>query len=123
MPQLRNTNPVGHADVPLLGRQGGPVSYYVCPDGEYCVERNGTDHEHELVTVDEPGRALAPGEVFEVTDEQAKALLTQPDNFEPVADAMDVMTVAELHDLAAERDIDVTGLTKKADLVAAIKKG
>lgn len=126
MPEVRNVSAVGHIDVPLLGREGGPVAYYHCPDGDHCVERNGTDHEHKLVTPDDSGEGvggLVPGEVVEVDEDTAKHLLTQPDNFAPVADALDVMTVDELKGLAEERDVDLTGLTKKADIVAAIKKG
>jgi hypothetical protein len=40
-----------------------------------------------------------------------------------VGDAMDAMTVDELKALADEQGVDLTGLTKKADIVAAIKKG
>lgn len=87
MPKLRHINPVGHADVPLLGREGGPVSYYECPDGNLCVERNGPDHEHELKVIEGSGPGagcLEPGEEFEVSAEVAKALLEQTDNYELV---------------------------------------
>jgi hypothetical protein len=86
MPKLRNTNPLGAVDLPLIGR------------------------------------ALEPGEEFEVTDDQAGELLKQVGNYAPVGDAMDVMTVEDLKALAEEHDVDLTGLTKKADIVAAIKK-
>lgn len=87
MPKLKNVHPLGHVDVPLIGREGGPVPYYECPDGAQCVERNGPDHEHELVTPEGsgPGQGcLEPGEVFEVSEEHAKILLAQPDSFERV---------------------------------------
>lgn len=48
MPQLRNINPLGEVEIPLLGR------------------------------------AVGAGEVFDVSDEQAAALLDQPSNYEAV---------------------------------------
>jgi len=61
MPKLRNINPLGHVDVPLLRRQGEPF--------------------------DEAGvGCLAPGEVFEVSDEIAERLLEQVDNYELVTE-------------------------------------
>lgn len=85
MPKHRNDHPVGYVDVPLIGREGGPVPYYHCPDGASCVEKNGPDHEHELVKPegwDVPGVGrLIPGEVFEVSAEHSKLLLDQPDSF------------------------------------------
>lgn len=74
--------------------------------------------------VEIPGVAvLKRGDEFEVSDELAVVMLQQPDNFSPVADAMDVMTIDELKALADERGVDLTGLTKKSAIVAAIKKG
>ena len=59
--KLRNTNPMGHVDVPLLRRQGGPVG----EEGVGCLE---------------------PGEVFEVDQETADLLLLQSDNYELVTE-------------------------------------
>lgn len=59
MPKLRNINPLGQVDVPLLGRQGDPVG----EEGRGCLE---------------------PGEVFEVPKEIADVLLEQVDNYELV---------------------------------------
>jgi hypothetical protein len=87
MPKLRNVNPLGEVDVPILGR------------------------------------SLTAGEEFEVDDDTARLLLAQVGNYAPVGDAMDAMTVDELKALADEQGVDLTGLTKKADIVAAIKKG
>lgn len=84
MPLLKNVSPLGHVDVPLIGREGGPMGYYECPDGALCVEKNGPDHEHELVTPEGAGSGqgcLVPGEEFEVDPDQAKALLEHSDNF------------------------------------------
>lgn len=90
MPTLKNISPIGHIDVPLIGREGGPVAYYECPDGDRCVEVNGPDHEHELVKPEGSGAGsgcLIPGEEFEVSDDHAKALLEHPDNFTVVKTA------------------------------------
>ena len=69
------------------------------------------------------GREVSHGDELEVTDDEARRLLEQPDNFAPVGDALDAMTVAELKHVADQKDVDLSGLTKKADIVAAIKKG
>lgn len=70
------------------------------------------------------GRDLAAGEEFEVDDATAAELLKQVGNFEPAGDIdYGTLTVADLEQIAAQRGIDLTGLTKKADIVAAIKKG
>lgn len=58
---LRNTNPLGQVDVPLLGRQGEPFG----TEGSGCLE---------------------PGEVFEVDKDVADRLLDQPDNYERVTE-------------------------------------
>jgi hypothetical protein len=87
MPKLKNTNPLGAVDLPLIGR------------------------------------SLEPGEEFEVPDEQALALLEQVGNFELVSDDLDSLTIPELEKYAADRDIDLTGLTKKPAIISAIKKG
>ena len=71
MPKLRNINPLGQVDVPILGRQGDPFG----EEGRGCLE---------------------PGEVFETTDEIAgrapsgddpgEGLLAQVDNYELVTE-------------------------------------
>lgn len=57
--KLRNTNPMGQVDVPVLGRQGEPFGEH----GSGCLE---------------------PGEVFEVPDALGRKLLEQSDNYAPV---------------------------------------
>lgn len=69
------------------------------------------------------GRDLAAGEEFEVDDDTAAELLLQVGNFAPVGDALDALTVDDLRGVADQRGIDLTGLTKKAEIAAAIKKG
>lgn len=59
MPKLRNINPLGQVDLPLIGRSGEPVG----TPGVGCLE---------------------PGEEFDATDAQAAALLEQTGNYELV---------------------------------------
>lgn len=61
MPKLRNINPLGQVDVPLLRRQGEPFG----EEGSGCLE---------------------PGEVFEVDAKTAERLLEQVDNYELVTE-------------------------------------
>lgn len=60
--KLRNVNPLGQVDLPLVGRQGPPLG----EEGVGCLE---------------------PGEVFEVSAEDGKALLEQAGNYEEVKEA------------------------------------
>ena len=86
--RLRNTNPLGTVDLPLIGR------------------------------------TLEPGEEFDVPDEQGAALLEQVGNYEAASPAdLESLTVEQLKEQAVARDIDTTGLTKKSDLITAIRKG
>lgn len=83
--RLRNINPLGQVDVPLLGRQGEPL-------GE---EEKG---------------CLEPAEVFDCTPEQASNLLAQVGNYEP-ADEDAAALFAELFpepEPAAEPDSSST---------------
>jgi hypothetical protein len=109
--RLRNTNPLGAVELPLVGR------------------------------------VLEAGEEFDVTPEQAHALLPQVGNYEPaddeaqsVADALNApadepeptppgvtppvdlsaMKVDELKQYAADRGIDIGGASKKDEIVAAL---
>lgn len=59
---LKNTNPLGQVDVPLLRRQGEPFG----EEGSGCLE---------------------PGEVFECTEDVGKRLLEQVGNYERVSEA------------------------------------
>lgn len=86
MPTLKNANPLGAVDLPLIGR------------------------------------TLEAGEEFEVSDEHAAVLLEQVGNYE-LAKGLDDLTVPELKKYAEDRDIDLTGLTAKPEIIAAIKKG
>jgi hypothetical protein len=55
--RLRNINPLGTVDLPLIGREGEPLG----EEGVGCLE---------------------PGEIFEVDDELGEALLEQVGNYE-----------------------------------------
>lgn len=79
MAKLRNTNPLGQVDVPLIGRQGDT-------DG-----RTGIG-------------CLEPDEEFECSREHALLLLGQSGNFEPV-DAEARTIAQDLRD-ASEQDGD-----------------
>lgn len=67
---LKNTNPIGEVDVPLIRRHGLP------------------EHKRDAAGKPLEGKdrwgfgCLEPGEEFEVTDVQAKALLEQAGNYE-----------------------------------------
>jgi hypothetical protein len=87
MPTLKNTNPLGAVDLPLIGR------------------------------------TLEPGEEFEVSDEVAEQLLLQVGNYEVANSDLDSLTIPELEKYAEDRGIDLTGLTKKPEIITAIKKG
>lgn len=83
--KLRNVNPLGEVDVPLLGR------------------------------------VLAAGEEFEVSDETGAHLLEQVGNYE-LADPEE-LTIPALVEYADAHAVDLSGATKKADIVAKIEKG
>ncbi|MGX7679077.1 hypothetical protein ACSMXN_09265 [Jatrophihabitans sp. DSM 45814] len=59
MPVIKNINPLGQVDLPLIMREGDPLDEH----GVGCLE---------------------PGEEFEVTAEHARMLLPQTLNYEPV---------------------------------------
>ena len=73
MPVLRNVNPIGEVDVPLIGREGDN-GVYADPDDRGYSERTPT-----------PGSGcLERGEEFEVSKAVADHLLEQAGNFELV---------------------------------------
>lgn len=73
--KLRNINPIGLVDVPLLYRQGEPFD----TEGVGCLQ---------------------PGEVFDVTAEQARQLLAQDGNYE-AADAEGQQVLEDMRAAAA----------------------
>jgi hypothetical protein len=81
--RLRNVSPLGHLDVPEIGRQGPAPHYGFCVT---CTDDPTSEHEHELVDADdlagEGEGCLKPGEVFEVSPDVAERLLAQEENFE-----------------------------------------
>jgi hypothetical protein len=128
MPKLRYVGAIDHVDFPLIRRGHEVAPTFVChsPDMDGRCPEPETHEHHEMANqeLSEPGVGpLSRGEEFEVSDDVAKELLKQVGNFEPVGDALDVMTVDELKAVATEKGVDLTGLTKKADIAAAIRKG
>lgn len=65
-------------------------------------------------------RALAAGEEVEVTDEHAKVLLLQPDNFAHVDGNLDGFTAEWLHQLATNRHLALDPKASKADVIDAL---
>jgi len=76
--QLRNVNPLGQVDLPLIRREGDPVG----EAGRGCLE---------------------PGEVFDVDDATAAHLLEQVGNYELVT----APAVVALPPLVAVNPVDV----------------
>lgn len=68
---LKNTNPLGQVDVPILHRQGEPIADLV----------NGTPEEQQAA---HGSGCLEPGEVFECSDAIGEALLEQVGNYQLV---------------------------------------
>ena len=82
MPVLRNINPLGQVDLPLINRQGDN-GIYAEPD------KNG----YEARTPVPGSGCLEAGEEFEVSDEIAEHLLEQAANYKLVkipAEPLDV---------------------------------
>ncbi len=73
MPLLKNINPLGHVDLPLIGRQGDN-GIYAEPD------ENGFEARTPVIG----SGCLEAGEEFEVSDEDAAHLLEQVGNYELV---------------------------------------
>ena len=112
--KLRNINPIGHADVPLLYRQGEPFDQ----DGVGCLQ---------------------PGEVFDVTEEQARLLLVQDGNYEPADDEAQQLLadmraavaaaeeqrrreLAEISEAAAAREAEAAEAQRQHELADAAAK-
>lgn len=139
---LRNINPLGFVDLPLIGRQGATDD----PDGDQ--PGSGCLIPGEVFSVDaeiageaphwrpsEEGDADADGVIrrFETRVEDdllevhdlGHGLLAQVGNFEVADDDLGKKTVEELVAYAAvqEPPIDISGLKKKADILAALRKG
>ncbi len=92
--QLKNVNPLGAVDLPLIGREGDNGTY-----GE-------PDERGYAVRTPVPGSGcLEAGEVFEVSDEIGKALLEQVGNYEPATktEAKAASVAADKAALAADK--------------------
>jgi hypothetical protein len=73
VPKLRNINPLGQVDLPLIDRQGDN-GVYAAPD----------DRGYEARTAVPESGCLEAGEEFEVSQEIAEHLLEQAGNYELV---------------------------------------
>ena len=72
------------------------------------------------------GRAVGPGKVIDVSKakgEELKKLGYGQEVSEAEDASLDDLTVDELKALAEEREIDLTGASKKADIIEAIEAG
>lgn len=142
---LRNINPLGYVDLPLIGRQGStddpdgtePGSGCLVPGEVFSVDAEIAGEAPHWRPAEE-GDNLAHFEVRYAegeTEEDALSapevldlghgLLAQVGNFEVANDDLDKKTIDELVAYAAAQEppIDVSGLKKKAELLAAIRKG
>lgn len=147
---LRNINPLGFVDLPLIGRQGAtddpdgdqPGSGCLIPGEVFSVDaeiagrapqwRPVTEDDADLIAVghietrevNTAAKDEDPVLVLEVHD-LGSGLLAQVGNFEVAEDDLDKKTVDELVAYAAEQEppIDISGLKKKADILAALRKG
>lgn len=81
-------------------------------------------HKSPLGPLEIPGvlGLIDPGAPFELPQDEAFTLLDQGDLYE-IPGGLDALTVDELHSLAEHRGIDLTGVSKKKDIVAAIAAG
>lgn len=77
-----------------------------------------TDHVHILEAYAAAGIAT---EALSLPDDEPEASKSAPpDDDQDGVEALESMTVAQLKELAAERGIDLQGVTKKADIIEAI---
>lgn len=139
---LRNINPLGFVDLPIIGRQGStedpdgdqPGSGCLVPDEVFSVDADVAG-EAPHWRPSEEGDADADGVIrrFETRVEDdllevwdlGHGLLAQVGNFELATDELDKLTIEQLvaHAAAQEPPIDIAGLKKKPDILAAIRKG
>lgn len=147
---LRNTNPLGHVDLRLIGREGeaDDVAGTGCliPGEVFAVDekvagvaphwRPVADEDDPLAEEIREGRCETrrvpiedpeedgPAEQLEVWD-LGHGLLAQVGNYELADgpnDGLDKHKIPELKELAAKRGIDLGDATKKDDILAAIRK-
>lgn len=137
---LRNVNPLGHVDLPLIGRQGPANdeegSGCLIPGEVFEVDEalaGCAPHWRPVVDDDNPdmvalyeSRTVGEGDdaVTEVYD-PGYGLLAQVGNYEPVKrpKPLEELTPAQLKKLAKDRGVDLGAVTEKADIIAAIEKG
>jgi hypothetical protein len=126
--RLVNTNPIGDVDVPILGRSLSSGEVFDAPAE---IAGRGPEWRPVVPGEDLVGREVrvveADGhEVVEVHDLGA-GLLSQLGNYALASevssddDGFGSMTVAELQAYADDHEIDLTGATRKGDIVATIR--
>lgn len=111
--RLRNTNPLGAVDVPILGRTLAAGEVFDCPAdiagrGPY-VDDDGVEHLGDGLLAQLGNYETAPD-----------AALGDPALDDHAAPALDDMTVGELRAYAAEQGVNLDGATRKAEIVEAI---
>jgi hypothetical protein len=124
---LRNTNPLGYVDVPILGRVGEVDDQA----GEGCLIPGEVFECPAEIAGEAPKGTPSSGEPGDDDYQPASkdfdlgwGLLAQVGNYELVDDdPLAAMTIDELKDFAAKQDppIDLTGKTKKAQILRAVK--
>lgn len=150
---LKNTNPLGFVDVPMIGRvglatdvdeHGKPTEGVGCVAPGEVVEvdakiagrapfwRDATPEDAEVIArnhiehreVDRSEDPEHPDIVTEVHD-LGWGLLAQLGNWKLVEDKdpLKGLNLDQLKDYAAEHNIDLGGAKTKADITAAIRKG
>lgn len=139
--QLRNINPLGCVDLPLIGRQGPandePGTGCLIPDEVFEVDeehagyaphwRPATEEDKALIDVAEFRAVLddeGNPEDLEIYD-LGRGLLAQVGNYELVEreKPLEERTIPQLKKLAKDRGVDIGDATEKADIIAAIEKG
>lgn len=103
--------------VTVRGAGGWTFEMDVPPAGTLARERFDEQlAKAELVLVDDEGRTLAPADVL--TDITAPAPAAGGDGAD---DGLEALSAKDLRALAAERGVDIAGLKRKADIVAALR--
>lgn len=108
MPTLKNINPLGAVELPLIGR----------------VLEAGEEFEVTAAQAGRPPSTTADDDGNEIHD-PGEGLLAQVGNYVLVEANvnLDRMKVDELKAHAAGKGIDIGEATTKADIIAAIRKG
>ena len=102
--RLRNTNPLGEVDLPLIGCT-------LAPGEEFEVDEELAGHAPSVTVDDDGNETFDPG----------VGLLSQVGNYEPVGAGN--VTKADLLGQARGMGLDVPSTATKAEIAAAIEAG